>query len=233
MIPGFKNGLPAANGGNDINTVLLIHCDGADASTSFTDKSIGGATHTVTANGTAQVDTAESQFGGASLLLDGNSDYLSVPYHSDFNFAGDFTVECWFNTSSAPAAATNIVGRWDNDTNELSYTLMMDSTGEMKLQIHDGSTSSVNSSGIFDDGVWHHAALVYDSSANTATIYVDGAQEAQVTGLGTLTTDTADLHIGIKFGGTDRFFDGWIDEIRISNVARYTGTFTPPTKAFS
>ena len=44
------------------NTKLLLHMDGADTSTDFEDKSPSG--HTITAQGDAQVDTAQSKFGG-------------------------------------------------------------------------------------------------------------------------------------------------------------------------
>src|SRR3990167_10480500 len=52
--------------------------------------------HVITANGDAQIDTAQSKFGGASGLFDGTGDTLTIPDSDDFNFgAGDFTVE-WF-----------------------------------------------------------------------------------------------------------------------------------------
>jgi hypothetical protein len=63
--------------------------------------SIAGATYaaaartakTVTAAGNAQVDTAQSKFGGASLLLDGTGDYLTI---ADWpSTSADFTIEFW------------------------------------------------------------------------------------------------------------------------------------------
>ncbi|MEJ0012775.1 MAG: hypothetical protein WDM94_09155 [Bauldia sp.] len=60
--------------------------------TTFVDSSASG--RTITANGNAQVDTAQAKFGGASALFDGAGDYLTVPASADFNFGtGDFTVE--------------------------------------------------------------------------------------------------------------------------------------------
>ena len=65
------------------DTKLLIHADGADGSTSFTDSSASG--HTITANGNAQVDTDQKEFGTGSLLCDGTGDYLSIPDHADWD----------------------------------------------------------------------------------------------------------------------------------------------------
>src|SRR3972149_9214360 len=66
----------------DSYTKLLLHMDGANGSTTFTDE-MGQA---VTANGNAQISTAQSKFGGASGLFDGTGDYLSVPASADWDF---------------------------------------------------------------------------------------------------------------------------------------------------
>jgi hypothetical protein len=49
----------------------------------------------VTRSGNAQIDTAQSKFGGASGLFDGTGDYLTVTHATDFDFAGDFTIDMW------------------------------------------------------------------------------------------------------------------------------------------
>jgi len=73
--------------GIDSSTKLLSHCNGADTSTSFPDSSFSA--HSVTANGNAQVDTAESQFGGASALFDGSGDFLEVPLQCNNNLVNE------------------------------------------------------------------------------------------------------------------------------------------------
>src|SRR5262249_41203526 len=49
--------------GNDAFTKILLHFDGADASTAFVDSNLGGSPHTWTASGNAQIDTAIVKFG--------------------------------------------------------------------------------------------------------------------------------------------------------------------------
>ena len=45
---------------------LLLHMNGIDESTTFTDSSTGGnSPHTVSAGGNVQIDTSQSVFGGA------------------------------------------------------------------------------------------------------------------------------------------------------------------------
>ena len=56
--------LPSSEYSSDANTQLLLHCNGTDTSTTFIDS--GNTGHTVTANGNAQLDTAQKKFGTAS-----------------------------------------------------------------------------------------------------------------------------------------------------------------------
>src|SRR5687768_6144765 len=75
---------------DEVYTVALLHMDGADGSTTFTDES----GKTWTARGDAQIDTAQSVFGGASGRLDGNGDFVDTPDHADWDFgSGDFTLD--------------------------------------------------------------------------------------------------------------------------------------------
>jgi len=86
---------------NFADVSLLLHMDGSNGSTTFTDSSSNGLT--VTANGNAQISTTQSKFGGSSAYFDGNGDYLTASHASNFNFgSGDFTAEVWFNV---PAGA--------------------------------------------------------------------------------------------------------------------------------
>ena len=79
------------------NVVALLHMDGADGSTTFTD--VKG--HAFTAAGSAQIDTAQSKFGGASGLFAGPNDDISTPSSSDFAYGiGDFTWELWVRMSA-------------------------------------------------------------------------------------------------------------------------------------
>jgi hypothetical protein len=82
-------------------------------------------------------------------------------------------------------------------------------------------------------GVWHHVALV--RYGNTLTTYVDGVAgtPADCTGI-----SFGDSGFTVQLGGVnnapyDAPLNGYIDEFRVTKgVARYTGSFTPPTQAF-
>jgi hypothetical protein len=62
---------------------LLLGFAGSDGSSTFADE--GPTGHTVTANGNAQIDTAQFTFGASSGLFDGNGDFLTAPDHADWD----------------------------------------------------------------------------------------------------------------------------------------------------
>jgi hypothetical protein len=86
---------------NDNYTVSMLHMDGADQSTIFTDSAVGGVGHIWTPSGYAKITTTIGyKFGGAAGYLDQYRSplyaHLRTPYSSDFDFGtGDFTWDLW------------------------------------------------------------------------------------------------------------------------------------------
>lgn len=218
--------------GIDSFAKLVLHCDGADGSTTFTDSSSGGKT--VTANGNAQVDTAQSKFGGASCLLDGTGDYLSVADSADWDFgSGDFTIDLWFR-GAVVTGAYAFVSQWNGTGNQRSWELYYDgsnlnfswsTTGANGFSVARAWSPSTNT--------WYHLACVRTGS--TIKLFVDGTQlGADGTNSDTIFNGTASLLVGADTGGTADFLNGWVDEVRVSKgTARWTANFTPPTEAYS
>lgn len=241
---------PSLIGGIDANTVLMLHMDGTDASTTFTDDSDTG--HTVTANGNAQIDTAEKKFGAGAGLFDGTGDYLTVPTSTDFNLGtGDFCIDFWvyFNSSSPftyPSYYPFIVGSRQDDNNRWHINFNGASGRGAQLDgIISGSTSSVYESTQPSQDAWHHYAM--SRLSGTVRIYRDGVLTASGTVSGSL---VADQTLNIAYRGTDTaeaYLDGSIDEVRISkgnaridnvNDPLYCGGtpangFTPPAYAYT
>jgi len=186
----------------------------------------GRTAKTVTAVGNAQVDTAQSKFGGASYLGDGSGDSLTVTADTVFNFGtSDYTVECWIRSSSL--AATRLIadlGQYTQNTRPVFYV-----TTDGKINIYTAATGAVSSAGsTITTNTWYHVALV--RSSGTTTIYVDGVSKAS-TGTSYNMSTTATMYIGAE-NSTTNSWNGHIDEFRISNIARYTTGFTAPTAAF-
>ena len=77
---------------------------------------------------------------------------------------------------------------------------------------------------------WHHVAGVYDAASGTSRVYVDGVAAGSAGTSGTPYTGSQPLLLGARTSSSKTdWFKGDIDLVRISNGARYTGSFTPPT----
>jgi len=228
---------------NDENTLLLLHMDGTDASTVFEDDNGVRSKKAITAFGNAQVDTAQSKFGGASAAFDGTGDYL-LTAPSNYDLSGDFTIESWFYQNTTSTALKIFDGRGaesaqgGNGTLTLADVLMVDNAGgsvggtyRIRFFVDGAERNSTSQS--HANQVWHHMAMV--RSGTTFTFYVNGISygtytQSPVKNYSAVMSDYFQV-IGASFA-TGGFWNGWLDEIRISNTARYTANFTPSTTPF-
>jgi len=225
--------------GWDSYTKLLLHSDGTDTSTIFNDE-IG---KTVTANGNAQIDTAQSEFGGASGLFDGTGDYLKTTNTvTDFNFtSGNFTIDLWAYLNEADgtsiryfAARGGGVDNWQSGSGGLFWQTYLYTDSKWYFQWHTGDWTfgQILSSVLDVSGGWHHFAVVM--SGGTVNLYLDGVSVGNgAVSIASNSGGTQSLTIGINNAENTGSWKGWQDEIRFSNVARWPTSFTPPTSAYS
>lgn len=222
--------------GIDSYTKLMLHCNGADASTTFTDSSTSA--HTVTANGNAQIDTAQSVFGGASGLFDGDADYLSIPDSDDFYYGtGDSTIDFRVRFASLPSAGNYmfIYNQRVDANNVIEFSLYNDS-GTYKWSFNTYLSSALKAAITRDTSIstdtWYHIAFV--KNVSNLMLFQAGTK----LGVNEVDADeipniAADVNIG-RWSGGGYYLHGWIDEFRVSNgIARWTENFTPPTEAYS
>lgn len=217
-----------ATGGNDSNTKVLLHFDGADATTTFTDSNVGGSAHTWTAAADAQIDTAQSVFGGASGLFDGTGDWITTPDHADFTLgSGNFTVEVRARPNTS-GALLYICGQANSSLTAATTSFYISRTAANKVEagVSNGSafTTLTGTSTTFTSGAWKAIALI--RVGNTLTLYMDGAVEATASFSGSVNDSSNAFRIGAAGEVTTTPWNGWLDEFRLSNTARYTAAYT-------
>jgi len=186
--------------------------------------------HAITASGNAAHKTSRSKIGSSSIEFDGgtDADYLSIPQHSDFGFGtNDWTVEFWVNLSTT--GAHHQIGQEDGS----DYWRVKSTATAFEVQVEVDGVTQLNfagSTGLTSTDTWYHMAVV--KSDSTATLYLDGTSVGSGSWTGSMSMVDTPLLIGNYKSGSYGL-DGFMDEIRISNTARYTTTFTPSTTAFT
>lgn len=225
--------------GIDEYTKLILHMDGADEATTFTDSSL--SPHTFTAVNNAQIDTAQKVFGTASGLFDGTDDYIYSDDHVDWTLgSGDFTIDFRVRFNSVASTQTFINHHEEQNNTQQGWMVFFSSDNNLYFR-YSTTGSSYEQDLIFSwtpvADTWYHVAIV--RNGNNLMAFVGGTQIGEtkdVTGK-TIYNSSEPLRLGVRLttaGAYDLDFNGWLDEVRLSvGIARWTENFTPPTEAYS
>jgi hypothetical protein len=159
--------------------------------------------------------------GVGSHFATGSNQGIHVPNAASLYSAGALTLEAWVN----PTSKTNylrIAGKpfSSNGAPWNQFDLELDgSATKFSFSLTVGGTeASVQNTTTLNNGTWYHVAGVYDGSTQKA--YCNGLAEASTARSGTVNDYGAPFAIGKYYHGTGSNWDGKIDEVRLSTVAR-------------
>jgi hypothetical protein len=227
-------------GGNDSNTVLLLHMDEATGGTNFDDSS--ASAHNPANVGNAQCSETQSKFGIASGYFDGTGDYVTVADHADFDFSADntFTIDCWVRPETS-ASSHGIAG---HDSGAADYfSCEVSATGDVYFKVAvGGSVQTINTTAgaVVVDDTWQHIAFVGDGT--NYAIFVGGVLKKKAAVSENMQNYTgANFFVAHFDQPASADFKGWVDEFRVTKgVARWstsssegTQVFTPPAKPYA
>ena len=166
-----------------------------------------------------------------ALTLDGNGDCVLLESNKVALPQGPFTVECWFNAREF----ANRVGLLAK-TEQSEYGIFA-SRGRLDASVFlGGSYKNVRPDLKLKTDRWYHVAMVYEG--DSLTLYVDGKPEVQLPTKSSMKRKVNGLPfiVGADPDARSRansFFNGEIDEIRISKGARYSKPFEPKRRLTS
>jgi gliding motility-associated-like protein len=171
----------------------------------------------------------ESKFGKflringteADTVLVNNSDelQLNVPVGSSF------TIEFWMRVVELPLPGNEgyIIGRYTN-TNLMRYVVRLRETG--KLEFHATNlTSGIVSNTVIAVNKWYHIAVTYTRNGSTpindGKIFINGILDKSSNNMQSLFSSVSGkMILGGDPVATNRFFNGYLDELRIWNGLR-------------
>ena len=198
----------------------------------------------ITAINDAQLDTAQKKFGSASVEFDGTGDALKIPKIPHWNGSGDMTFEAFVRTNDVNGGQAIFEFRGLDasyggsgtyaSSDAKTINIFMDYGGDFKFYVN--SAYRQTGTGQFSNDTWHHVAVQRSSGVWNA--WVDGTRCVEYTSSSDYTATLKDYEQPIGFRGFATPADQWngyMDEIRISNVARYANgaSITVPTAEFT
>ena len=173
--------------------------------------------------GDTKISTTTTKYGTGSIYFDGTGDYIPVPGNPLLILTADFTIEMWAyvtaygSTSGFVTMGSEVAGR---------YYFALQSSGQPWSNVYGGASFTWGTSTSVPLNTWTHIAWVRVGTA--VSCYVNGVS---LTPAVTMTGNVGNAG-GITIGGNPAggyLWTGYMDDLRITRMARYTANFTPPT----
>jgi len=195
----------------DANTIGLWHFQDGTGST-ITDTSSKGH------NGTFYSPGWNDGWLSWTGSFNGSNSYVDAGNSNDFNLtSGPMTLEAWVylnNIINSPP----ILGKWGSSDAYASYILRVRNDKIIYWVIRaPGGNREVTTGLRLELNTWYHIAATYDG-VNTMKVFANGERWGEINNAADGFSGTGPLWIG--FDGSDTYFPGYIQHVRISNVVR-------------
>lgn len=223
---------------NSISTdvKLLLHCDGADGGTTFTDSSTFARACTAVGSVTTQTDSPK--FGTAAGYCNGavENQHVMIPHSTDFNLGTtNFDVSKWVNFDTVAAGTEVILTKRSTADFDLGFIELQRSGANILLYATStgGAFDIANGKviGTITAGAYHYIRV--SRIGNNFYMSIDGVQSVNnFSSAAAIWTNTDNMAIGTIPGQTAYTMTGYFDEVYIAigaSVFGDTGNFTPPT----
>ena len=222
----------ALSGSNDAATKLLLHME------SLVDSAAGPTLktpHVISANGGATLVSTQAKFGANSLQLTGatNNRLSAADPGWDLNpYLSDFTIDFWYyRTGTAPGY---LAAKTDAQTFP-GWVVYDGGSGAIQLFSSSNNSSwnvaSALTMGTAPLNIWTHLAAV--RKGGTFYTFNNGALVTTLGGVGVaLFPNSLPVSVG-NLSGAAAGPTGFIDEVRFSDVARWTASFALATAPYA
>lgn len=175
-----------------------------------------------------------------TLELDGVDDYAVAQDHPslDLGTTGDFTIEVFYYITNPDRKDTDVLV-WKKDTYGIKVLYADDGLPD-RIVFQINTSSSTIDFVTFDIHLtpgWHHIAAIFDNDYSPTeyllALYLDGNLVRPATDLDISGIPDTNEPVTIGGNGISNPTIGWIEEIRFSDIIRYTGdTYEVPAAPF-
>jgi len=170
---------------------------------------------------------------GLAQTFDGTNDYMKHDDRIETDWDSSWAVEAYALFDDEVGTGVLMSYGHGNDNPYYSWQLKyMQASEDYGIVGYDGTTMNYTSTSTFEPGNYYYTALM--SYSTDIYLYVDGVSDLQDTRYTENRTDNYDLvTIGADRGGLQTFWNGTMDEVRISGAPRGTVWFETTNETFS
>ncbi len=162
----------------------------------------------------------QGRIGGA-LEFDGKSNYLDCGNRPEFEGREALTVAAWIKARNFDKPWQVIMAKGDTawrlqrarDSSHLTFDVNLGTVAENGL----ANLASVRSKQELRDANWHHVAATFDG--RQIALYLDGELQQTAEAKAPLARNSDPVLIGDNAARRGRYFDGWVDDVRIYGYA--------------
>lgn len=213
-------------GKRDSHVLFLSHLDGSSVD------EISGRNMQIQKGGScAPIFSQNGKFGQCITSICSSGDlataYILNTPNVTYSNTKQITIEFWFKCNKSIRYSNSSVRIGYNTSSQYAQLgLNVNYSGYfIILNYKNGNWESiVNLYKTQLDGLWHHVALVCNN--NLIFVYLDGSKKISLTR--SVSLSMPGNYTCIMINGDD-----CIDEVRVSDIVRYEGNFTPPDKPFA
>lgn len=216
----------------DSNTQGLWHMN--DSSGDLVDSSTNGNDLTQTVG--TPTYSQDGKFNTSILFNGSDIKYINDGQQTGLDITDSLTLDAWIYRTASSTAEETILGKWKETGNARSYILFVNASNKLEFSLSSNGRSNGEVTLVANSEVllnqWVHVAGVYDGS--NMYVFQNGVLENSVSYSSGIADESSFFGIGGAEGkgGSSVYFNGLIDEARVSNTARWTSGFTPAIAAY-
>lgn len=165
----------------------------------------------------ATINTSTQILGAAARTIASNSQNIDVADSNSIRgLTGKFTIEAWLKPAGNPFGSNNTVVDIGNHTANTGFGMWVGPTNTLDWRINQ--TYNNYSATALPTNQWSHFAIAYDGGS--ISMYLNGSLVSTTPFTTNPNQATTGIRIGRREGASTEAFNGSIDEVRISNIAR-------------
>jgi len=172
------------------------------------------------------------QINGAVSIVYSSSQYIDVGTSSSLDITGALSVEFWGHRNTGSAINDNrVISHFTDGPPSSGWEVLAQATGGTELyQLQQGNGtgsggnagsgySLANGANSTINDVNVHMVFTFDGT-NTTVVYQNGSTVRTLTNFSTTGSPGGHTYIGNNVGSPTKYWNGWLDEIRVSNTVR-------------